>query len=130
MFWLDCRVVVREIGEILKGAGNEQTGSFPSALGEGIKAILRKASPWDALKEAGRTAIPAGESTQQFDRLHELCSQCGLWIVPVGEVEGFCKSVGKHGPKWVQAVLETKDLASSELSEARQFMKKLWNTKT
>jgi energy-coupling factor transporter ATP-binding protein EcfA2 len=129
-FWLDCRDVVREIGEILKGAGNEQTGSFPSALAEGIKAILRKASPWDALKEAGRTAIPAGDPTQQFVRLQELCSQCGLWIVPVGEVEGFCKSVGNHGPKWVQAVLESKDLASSELSEARQFMKKIWNKKT
>ena len=36
----------------------------------------------------------------------KLCKQIGLWIVPVGELEGFCKSVGNHGPRWVQEVIE------------------------
>ena len=53
------------------------------------------------------------------------------WIVPVGELEGFCKSVGGHGPRWVQNVIETKELAKGpELSRAREFVMDIWNRKT
>ena len=27
-------------------------------------------------------------------------------MVPVGEMEGFCKSVDYHGPAWVQQVIQ------------------------
>ncbi len=46
-------------------------------------------------------------------------------ILEVGEVESFVKSVGNHGPKWVNEVL-TKDLKNDpELEQARQFVKHL-----
>jgi hypothetical protein len=60
----------------------------------------------------------------------KLCAAIGLWIVPVGELEGFCKSIGGHGPRWVQEVIETKDLATdSELARARSFVANIWARK-
>ena len=53
-----------------------------------------------------------------------------MWIVPVGELEGFCPSLGGHGPGWVQQVIEEKDLADDpELEEARDFVSRIWASK-
>ena len=78
-----------------------------------INTQFRSASPWEAVKTAGQQALPLGEATRQFRDLQSLCSSIGLWIVPVGEMEGFCKSIGGHGPRWVQEVIERYDLSSS-----------------
>jgi hypothetical protein len=89
--------------------------------------VLRQTSPWTPVKEAGKAAFAPGQPTQQFNAIESACAAAGLWIVPVGEVEGFCKSIGGHGPQWVQQVLETIDLGSaSELQEAREFVRKMW----
>jgi hypothetical protein len=51
--------------------------------------------------------------------------ECGLFIVPEGELEGFARSIGWHGPKWVNGVLE-RDLAHDpELEIARKFVRKI-----
>ena len=95
-----------------------------------IDGIFRSASPWDGVKRAGASAIPPGDATQRFQELRNLCEDVGLWIVPVGEMEGFCKSVGGHGPGWVQKVIEEKDLATdSELESAREFVRRLWQSR-
>ena len=113
---------------ILEKLGTEPLkGEFSKEKRSGIEAIFKKVSPWDTVKEAGESAIPAGEGTRQFQELQHLCKQIGLWIVPVGELEGFCKSVGGHGPKWVQQVIEQYDLASdSDLQKARDFVREIW----
>ena len=123
--WLDAEEIRKAILEKL---GDEPLqGEFPKEKRSGIEAIFKKASPWDAVKEAGESAIPAGEGTRQFQKLQHLCKQIGLWIVPVGELEGFCKSVGGHGPKWVQQVIENYDLASDpDLQKARDFVREIW----
>ena len=123
--WLDAEEIRKAILEKL--GGEPLQGEFPKEKRSGIEAIFKKASPWDAVKEAGESAIPAGEGTRQFQELQHLCKQIGLWIVPVGELEGFCKSVGGHGPKWVQQVIEQYDLASdSDLQKARDFVREIW----
>lgn len=95
-----------------------------------IKAVFSQASPWDAIKNAGKSALPPGQATQQFQKLEELCRQSGLWIVPVGEMEGFCKSVGAHGPGWVQQVIEQKELANDpDLGDARNFVREIWTSR-
>jgi hypothetical protein len=61
-----------------------------------------------------------------YNRLQAECKARGLWIVLVGEVEGFCKSAGGHGPRWVREVL-SRDLAGDpELEEARKFVGQVW----
>ena len=49
-------------------------------------------------------------------------SQLGLFIPPVGEIERFAKTIGGHGPAWVEGVLG-RDLAKDpELQAARDFV--------
>ena len=95
-----------------------------------IEKIFRKDTSWDNIKRAGEPAIPAGQATQKFQELQRLCKQMGLWIVPVGELEGFCKAIGGHGPAWVQQVIEQRDLAKDpDLEQARKFVREIWIAK-
>jgi hypothetical protein len=103
------------------------TGEFPSDKERAVKRIFKTISPWSALKQSGRTALPGGEPTKQFDKLYAKCAEIGFWIVPVGEIEGFCRSIGLHGPGFVEKVLEDRNLeADDELKDAREFIGKLW----
>ena len=100
---------------------------FPkSKVGE-IQKCLKKASAWTEAKEIGKAFIPSGNATQAFERLQSEFGSIGLLIPEVGELEGFVKSVGNHGPKWVSEVL-LKDLKNDkELESARQFVKQFLN---
>ena len=114
------------ISKVLEGVSG--TTDFPEEKERAIKRIFKDASPWGAMKTSGRSAISPGEPINQFDRLLEKCSDHRLWIVPVGETEGFCRSVGSHGPGFVEKVLEEHNLESDpELREAREFVGKIWS---
>jgi len=79
------------------------------------------------MKRSGSSALPSGDPTKQFNALSAKCSDHRLWIVPVGEIEGFCRSVGSHGPRFVEKVLEERNLATDpELKGAREFIQGLW----
>ena len=126
--WLNATEVKKGIEGILERTPS--SGEFPKKLRSEINNLFRKASPWDAVKAGGETVIPSGEATKKYHELQKLSSQMGLWIVPVGELERFCKSVGGHGPRWVQQVIEERNLATDpELESARKFVKQLWESK-
>ena len=121
--------IVSEIKEVLDTVPSG--GTFPTSRQTEIQRILRSASPspWDAVKESGEAAIPRGQPTQQFQELMETYQALGLWIVPVGELEGFCRPIGRKGPTWLQWVVEEYDLAEDdELEEARQFVREIWHS--
>ena len=126
--WLNAGEVKKGILEALEETpANEE---FPQSRRSRIEGLFRKASPWDAVKNSGESAIPSGDPTKQFQKLLCLCKEMGLWIVPVGELEGFCKSVGGHGPRWVQQVIEERNLADDpELERARLFVREIWKSK-
>jgi AAA domain, putative AbiEii toxin, Type IV TA system len=127
--WLNSAEVVKAVKDIVKDA--PATGEFPKTLQKNIESIFRKASPWDAVKEAGEAAIPSGQPSVHYRELKKLCSAIGLWIVPKGEMEGFCKDIGGHGPRWVQQVIETYNIATaSELEAARRFVKEMWHARS
>jgi predicted ATPase len=99
--------------------------TFPREKLKTIKALLRKASPWSHAKQVGKTFIPSGDETKSFNSLIQKSNECGLFIVEQGELESFAKTVGNHGPKWVNEVLK-KDLNNDpELEDARNFVQKL-----
>jgi hypothetical protein len=104
------------------------TGDFPKAAEREIRRIFKSLSPWDDIKRAGRAAISGGQTVRHFDELCQKCADSGLWIVPVGELEGFCRSIdGGHGPAFVAKVLEERQLESDpELKEAREFVSAIW----
>ena len=121
-----------EIQEAIKEALREAppSGEFPRNLRTEIESTLRKSSPWEVIKSAGKAALPHGEAAQRFQELQEFCNEIGLWIVPVGELEGFCPTIGNKGPRWVQQVIEQKNLADDEeIAEARNFVSKIWSHK-
>lgn len=112
----------KEINLIFNGITDK---AFPKEKILEIKKILRRASPWTEAKSIGKAFIPSGNATQAFERLQIKLKEKGFLILEVGEVESFVKSVGNHGPKWVNEVL-TKDLKNDpELEQARQFVKHL-----
>ena len=108
----------------------DTAGEFPSTSRRKIDKILRANTHWGHVKKAGESAIPAGQATQHFAEFCELCESIGLWIVRVGELEGFCRSVGGHGPAWVQEVIQKRDLLQDEeLRSARNFVKDIWQSR-
>lgn len=123
--WLNASEVTKGIREILDEAPAQ--GEFPRNLRARVDGIFHKASPWDAIKAAGRAAVPTGQPTKHYELLQAVCNGFGLWIVPVGELEGFCRSEGGHGPAWVQHVMENHNLAADpQLAEARAFIRQVW----
>ena len=125
------QLTVAQIKDDIKEKLNREPSDSESSkpIRKGINAIFRKASPWDAVKQAGEAALPAGQATKQFQELHDLCKGMGLWIVPVGELEGFLRSVGGHGPRWVQQVIEERELATDpDLERARKFVQEIWQS--
>jgi len=118
---LDGVEVTREIQELLAKVHDKY---FPNSIKNQIEAVFCRASPWANAKTVGRAFVPAGDPTVACERLFETLENRGLFVVPVGELEGFCRSVGNHGPKWVNEVLE-KDLANDlSLETARAFVQK------
>lgn len=84
-------------------------------------------NPWTPLKRNGRSAIPSGDATRAFDLIDSYLKSIGIFIVPAGELESFITSVGNHGPKWVDNVLEIyPDLSDSAYSDITRFIKE-WN---
>ncbi len=122
---LNAERVANLIAKELNGVSGK--ADFPKESERAIKRIFKDASPWGAMKSSGRSALPHGEPIKQFDKLCKKCSDHRLWIVPVGELEGFCRSVGSHGPRFVEKVLEERNLeVDPELQEARDFVGKIW----
>ena len=123
---LNAEQVASSIRDTLTGVSG--TGDFPKISETEIKRIFKTLSPWDDVKRAGRSALSGGQTVRHFDDLVEKCAGVGLWIVPVGELEGFCRSIdGGHGPGFVAKVLEERLLeADPELKEARDFVSAIW----
>lgn len=119
---LESRDVIDDIKDIL---GKVTDNIFPQESKKQIEKTLKKTSAWAQAKEIGKTYIPSGNARTAYDRIQSKLEKLGILIVEVGELEGFVKSVGNHGPKWVSDVLSM-DLANdTELEEARKFLNKL-----
>ncbi|MBB4349342.1 ATP-dependent nuclease [Aliirhizobium cellulosilyticum] len=123
---LSAEQIATQIAAQLEGVSG--TGEFPEDRERAIKEVFRAVSPWSSIKRSGRSALPGGEPIKQFDALNATCEKHGLWIVPVGEIEGFCRSIGSHGPGFVEKVLEERNLETDpELKDARDFIRKIWS---
>jgi len=96
---------------------------FPEHSIKAIQAALKKASPWRQAKASGKAYLPSGETTVAFNRIQAKLAEKNIFILELGEIEAFDKSIGGHGPKWVNQILEKDILNAPELEEARSFVK-------
>lgn len=119
---LETEDLKTELDQILKKTTDK---IFPKKKVKEIQNLLKRVSAWSHAKQTGKGFIPSGNPTQSYNKVVTELEKVGILIVEIGELESFVKSVGNHGPKWVNKVL-TKDLANDpELSEARNFIKKI-----
>ena len=98
---------------------------FPKEKISEINRALKKASPWTEAKQVGKAYIPSGNATQAFERIQIKFKEKGFYILEVGELECFDKSIGNHGPKWVNEVLSKNLKTDLELESARQFVQEI-----
>ena len=91
-----------------------------------IKKLLKSPTYWSQLKGSGKSAIPHGKAVECFDKIDKAAKEHNLFIVPVGELEGFVTQVPTHGPGWVNDVLEKYgDLHDPVYDEAKKFIRQL-----
>lgn len=114
--------VKREIENSLSLASGAM---FPDATKKQIQAILKRSSPWANAKSVGVQFIPNGEASKACVRLLESLEGIGVYVVPVGELEGFAKSAGGHGPSWVAEVLKMDLKNNAGFDPAKQFVAKV-----
>ena len=77
---------------------------------------------WNQIKKVGKAGFTGNEPVA-YEKVEAACKSAGLFVVPVGEMECFDKTVNKEKKDWVYHVLENYDLATEEkLEEARKFV--------
>ena len=93
---------------------------------ESINDVIRIVSKWDNIKHSGESAVPAGDATHAYKRLKQTLGNHKIYLVPVGELEGFVKEVGRHGTYWVNDVLENyPDLNSEVYNSVKEFIRNI-----
>ncbi len=105
-----------EITKIISQAGDRE---LPKSQ---ITEALKKGKSWSIVKHNGKIAIPNGDPSRFFKDLISKLESIGIFLVMVGEIENFYKSIGGHGPKFVTQLLTEVDLEDQELRELREFV--------
>jgi AAA domain, putative AbiEii toxin, Type IV TA system len=119
---LNCADAKKEIDAIFKKI---LTTTLPETTRSELQKILKKTSAWANAKAVGKSFVPSGDPSKACERLLTALRAAGLYVVEVGELEGFAKTEAGHGPKWVNSVL-ARDLAKDvELEGARKFTREL-----
>lgn len=81
-----------------------------------------KNNAWDQIKKVGKAGFTGNEAVA-YEKIEAECKSAGLFVVPVGEMECFDKTVNKEKKEWVYYVLENYDLATEpKLEEVRKFL--------
>lgn len=96
--------VRREVSAFLDSVEDEY---LTKAAEKRVQKLAHADDAWSIVKETGDAGIPNGHATVAWHRLNIGLRALGLFIVPVGALEGWDGSIGNHGPKWVVEALET-----------------------
>ena len=82
---------------------------------------------WAEIKTIGSAGFKGAEPAA-YEKVEAECKNAGLFVVPVGELECFDKTVSKEKKDWVYYMLENYDLATySKLEGARNFISEVLN---
>lgn len=121
---LSSEDVAKEISEILTTTSKQN--AFPQESKRSIEKILRRSSAWAIAKTVGKPFVPSGTATQACERLLTKLRSQGIFVVEVGELEGFARSVGGHGPAWVTEAIQKNLKLDPELEDARRFVRSIF----
>jgi len=80
---------------------------------------------WEKIKRIGKSGF-TDNAPAAYESVELFCKSVGLFIVPIGEMECFDKTINKDKKDWVYSVLEQYNLASEpKLHEARVFVESI-----
>ena len=85
-----------------------------------VSRALNDGSLWDVAKRQGLDSLPDGEPYSAGKRLLATLYSIGVHLVPIGEMEGFDRSIGLHGAGWVSSALAANGHKTCQL--ARDFV--------
>lgn len=110
-FGIDYRVTLSEDMKIIYDSMNAKNSVANNA--------------WNQIKKIGKAGFIDNEPAA-YENVEAACKSAGLFVVPVGEMECFDKTVNKEKKDWVYHVLENYDLATeAKLEEARKFVQEI-----
>lgn len=113
--------------DVLRILNSSQDKNIGAKEIEEIKLMLKTETKWSQLKKGGKSNIPSGEPFNTYEAIETELKKLKIFIVPVGELEGFIKTVSGHGPDWVNNVLERHtNFSDSVYNELRNFITS-WN---
>lgn len=85
---------------------------------------------WGQIKKIGKAGF-TGNEPAAYEKVEKICKSAGLFVVPVGEMECFDKTINKEKKDWVYHVLENYDLAvEPKLDDARKFVQSIVDYKS
>ena len=136
---VDYNTLVDGLEKVKNSTGNEILEQIKNELGanvtqplsrtkiENLQKLLVVKTNWDQIKKFGIAGAPQGQATQALQNLVNWLKEFNIHLVPCGELECFIKTVGGHGPDWLNNVLEKySDIGADEYSTAREFVAS-WN---
>lgn len=80
---------------------------------------------WSQIKKIGKSGF-TGKEVAAYEEVEAVCKSIGLFIVPVGEMECFDKTIPKEKKRWIYSALENYNLEVEEkLEDARKFVQEI-----
>ncbi|MDI2091256.1 ATP-dependent nuclease [Commensalibacter oyaizuii] len=119
----DNNVILKEIISLCQTACSAQSPEIPVSE---IKKAMKIDNPWHEIKKHGSTGISKGQSWKDYEALNNKLEQIGIYLIPVGEIENFCRGIGGHGPKYVTKLLEEVSLGDDRLMGLRSFVETVY----
>ncbi|MFR9542700.1 MAG: AAA family ATPase [Rikenellaceae bacterium] len=96
--------------------------SLPKDTAREINKTVKMASAWTKIKATGITFFSGTSAYTAFQEIDKICRPKGLFIVPEGEIESFCRVVQGHSNDWLNDVLIRDLKAGEEFEQARRFV--------
>jgi hypothetical protein len=112
--------VREEFDKILKQSNEKH---FSRKHLDELNALIRAESGWKQVKRKGQGAIDSGDPTASFTSILAACSQLGLFVLSIGELERFHPEVSGNKQEWLRKVLEQEIYKSSK--EAQTLLREV-----
>lgn len=119
------QAVLNQVQAILSEIDHPQNAVADNVL-RGLRRVADAGSPWASVKLSGARAVLKGDMYRAYEDLEGQLANEGIWLVPVGELEGFCRSAGAKGQRWLDSVLSKDVAADPELEPARRFVSQIF----
>ena len=102
---------------------NAEKASLPKR--SDVIGMMKQNRPWYMVKRVGADGIPNGQAQRDYGILKDKLEAVGIYLVPVGEIENFCREIGSHGPEFVRRLLSEKGMEDIELADLRAFVERV-----